>query len=52
MEARLSKVTELEEGIPEAEMKRNSLAKLIAQKGESIPIRAKEAMERDLTNLT
>lgn len=51
MESRLAKVIEIEESIPETEAKFEALNKHVVEKTESLPARAREAMERDLTNL-
>lgn len=52
LQARLTKVTEIQEALPEGNQNLQNLAKHIEQKTDIVPARCKEAMTRDLTNLS
>jgi hypothetical protein len=45
------KVVELQDSLPEGQAKLKSLSDHVANKTDRLPLRAKEAMERDLANL-
>lgn len=51
LQARLMKVIELQETLPEGIARLKALGQHIANKANKIPPRAKETMERDLNNL-
>jgi hypothetical protein len=45
------KVVEIQDSLPKKKKKLKSLSDHVANKTEKLPLRAKEAMERDLANL-
>ena len=51
LQARLVKVIEIQDSLPEGQAKLKSLSEHVANKTDKLPPRAKEAMERDLANL-
>lgn len=51
LEGRLAKIIEIQDSLPEAEAKLESLNKHVTERTGSLPARAREAMERDLNNL-
>ena len=51
LHSRLMKVVEIQDSLPEGQAKLKSLSDHVANKTEKLPLRAKEAMERDLANL-
>jgi hypothetical protein len=51
LQSRLIKVVEIQDSLPEGQAKLKSLSDHVANKVDKLPLRAKEAMERDLGNL-
>lgn len=51
LQVRLAKVTEIQDALPEGTLRLKNLANHVEQKTTVIPVRCKEAMSRDLTNL-
>jgi hypothetical protein len=51
LQSRLIKVVEIQDSLPEGQAKLKSLSDHVTNKVEKLPLRAKEAMERDLGNL-
>jgi nesprin-1 len=51
LQARLAKINEIQDSLGEGTATLKSLADHVANKSEKLPPRAKEAMERDLSNL-
>lgn len=51
LQARLFKVNEIQEGLPEGAARLLTLEQHIANKANKLPSRARETMERDLNNL-
>lgn len=51
LESRLEKIKEINNKLPQSEAVLDSLNKYVTEKAESLPVRAKEAMNRDLNNL-
>jgi hypothetical protein len=51
LQSRLIKVVEIQDSLPEGQAKLKSLSDHVTNKVDKLPLRAKEAMERDLGNL-
>lgn len=51
IEARLAKVVEIQDGLPEGASRLQQLEQHLVTKKDKIPVRAREVMERELNNL-